>query len=167
MKEILYSKNVIEFVTVASEFCKLIENNESEEKKLFLGKIHKILPLLYLKAIMLPKIEKTKEGEVESFIREDMYIFYRDNISEKLDDDDIFIDIYEPQRQEGEDSISIMLSEGLMDIYQDLKNLISNYQLGVEDSMNDSLWECFYNFETYWGPRLIGCLNMIHNINVK
>ena len=164
---IIYSKNVIEFVTVASEYCALIEKINTDDKAHFLSKIHKILPLLYLKTITLPKIEKITEGETEKFVREEIYIFYRDLLSTKLDADDIFMDIYEPQRQEGEDSISIMLSEGLMDIYQDLKDFISNFQLGVTQSMNDALWDCNYHFETYWGPRLMACTNMLHNIKYK
>ena len=161
---IIFSKNVIEFVTVASEYCGLIEKINNHDKDLFLSKTHKILPLLYLKTITLPKTEKNSEGEAEKFVREEVYIFYRDLISEKLGEDDIFMDIYEPQRLEGEDSISIMLSEGLMDIYQDLKDFISNFQIGVNEGMNDALWDCNYHFETYWGPRLLACTNMIHNI---
>jgi hypothetical protein len=58
IQNIVYSKNVVEFVTVANEFCATIEkvNNFSAPENL--QKLQKILPLLYLKASLLPRMEK-------------------------------------------------------------------------------------------------------------
>ena len=50
MDERIYSKNIIEFVTVSAEYCAFIERVPELEKEEFLDKIIKILPLLYLKA---------------------------------------------------------------------------------------------------------------------
>ena len=53
MDERIYSKNIIEFVTVSAEYCAFIERVPELEKEEFLDKIIKILPLLYLKATLL------------------------------------------------------------------------------------------------------------------
>ena len=53
MDERIYSKNIIEFVTVSAEYCAFIERTPELEKEEFVDKIIKILPLLYLKATLL------------------------------------------------------------------------------------------------------------------
>ena len=56
--QIVYSKNVVEFVTVASEYCISVENVAKISAEANLQKMEKLLPLLYLKASMLPKPER-------------------------------------------------------------------------------------------------------------
>ena len=53
----IYSRNVVEFVTVAVEFCGFIEKSQEISALDFSLAINKILPLTYLKASMLPKID--------------------------------------------------------------------------------------------------------------
>lgn len=52
--QVIFDRNVIEFVTVAAEFCKFIEQSEESKRKDFVDTILKLLPLLYLKTSMLP-----------------------------------------------------------------------------------------------------------------
>lgn len=54
----IFEKNVIEFVTVAAEFCAFLERAEHMKRKAFVDTSLKILPLLYLKASLLPKCER-------------------------------------------------------------------------------------------------------------
>ena len=44
----IFDKNVIEFVTVAAEFCAFLERAEGMKRKAFVDTTLKILPLLYL-----------------------------------------------------------------------------------------------------------------------
>ena len=46
----IFDKNVIEFVTVAAEFCAFLERAERMKRSTFVDTSLKILPLLYLKA---------------------------------------------------------------------------------------------------------------------
>jgi hypothetical protein len=50
----------------------------------------------------------------------------------------------------------------MTDIYQDLKNFLLLYQTGTNDVMNDALWECRLNFESYWGQKLVNALRAVH-----
>jgi len=50
LNNLVYSKNVIELITVANEFCSFLERSEDLETDDFLGRLQKLLPLLYLKA---------------------------------------------------------------------------------------------------------------------
>ena len=70
MDERIYSKNIIEFVTVSAEYCAFIERVPELEKEGFLDKITKILPLLYLKATLLTPEEPEEEIRHREYVRE-------------------------------------------------------------------------------------------------
>ena len=48
MDERIYSKNIIEFVTVSAEYCAFIERTPELEKEEFVDIISRLLPHLYL-----------------------------------------------------------------------------------------------------------------------
>jgi hypothetical protein len=52
--QVIFDRNVIEFVTVAAEFCGFLERAEGMKRDKFVDTSLKILPLLYLKASLLP-----------------------------------------------------------------------------------------------------------------
>ena len=54
---VIFDKNSIEFVTVAAEYCAFIERARGSVKKAFVDTALKILPLLYLKASLIPECE--------------------------------------------------------------------------------------------------------------
>ena len=56
------------------------------------------------------------------------------------------------------------ISEDLADIYQDLKNFIFIYQLGLNETMNDALVRCKENFALFWGQRLVNTLRALHDV---
>ena len=53
-EDIVFSRNTIEFVTVAAEFCAYLERTNEQSRKDFVETLLKLLPLLYIKAQMLP-----------------------------------------------------------------------------------------------------------------
>jgi hypothetical protein len=56
------------------------------------------------------------------------------------------------------------VSEDLADIYQDLKDFICVFQLGLNMTMNDSLYVCKEHFEEFWGQRLVNTMRALHDI---
>lgn len=162
----LYSKNIIEFITVASEYCGFVEKMEKFSKKDFLEKSQKILALLYLKASMLEKIssDEIEEGVVERFVTELDYNYIVENIAAKIGTHEQFLDVFEPTRNEESEAVQVSVSECFADIYQDLKDFILNYQIGNEQIMLEAIYECQLNFEIFWGPRVLSILSIIHNI---
>ncbi|MBN2862881.1 MAG: DUF5063 domain-containing protein, partial [Bacteroidales bacterium] len=53
----VYSRNVVEFVAVANEFCKYAEHSSELKGGELLKILQRILPLLYIKASLLPPLE--------------------------------------------------------------------------------------------------------------
>lgn len=160
--QIVYSKNVIEFVTVANEYCASIEKISKNSVKDNLLKLQKLLPLLYLKATMLPKTEQLLEEELEKYISELDYNLLHQKLIEQLNEYDNFYEVFDPNIQFGQETVTASVSENLLDIYQDLKNFLIAYSIGSEEVMNDALYDCTYHFEEFWGQQLVNVLRAIH-----
>ncbi|RLD62568.1 MAG: DUF5063 domain-containing protein [Bacteroidetes bacterium] len=161
---IVYSKNVLEFTTVANEYCSFIEKAYKGSQKDFFVKIQKILPLLYLKASLLPELKIISSEGSEKFVSLEEWELINNNIKLLLSDFDTFKEVYDPLMQEEEDSSSVSIAENIADIYQDLKDYVSLYNIGSIEMMNDAICECKNNFKKYWGQRLVNILRPIHHI---
>ncbi len=162
-ENIVYSKNVLEFVTVSAEYCAFVESVEQNSKQDFFSKAQKLLTVLYLKTSILPKVEAIYEDGNEKFVTEDDWSYIKNKIVQKIGQHEIFVDVYSVLMSQEDDAENVSLAEIFADIYQDLMDFLTLYRIGHEESMNDALWECKQNFEQYWGSRLLAALSAIHN----
>ncbi len=60
--------------------------------------------------------------------------------------------------------ITKSISEDLADIYQDIKDFIFVFQLGLNETMNDSLASAGKNFGTYGDRKLVNTLRALHDV---
>ncbi len=166
MKEKFESAGIIvkDFLLVANEYCMLMENMTEYSKKELLEKTQKILALLYIKTSILPVSDDNDDLYVEKFVQEEDWQFIQNGLAGKLGIHETFFDVFTPETQQSDNYESLSLSEGMTDIYQDLKDIVTLYQLGNEESLESGLFDCKINFERYWGPRLLALLSVIHNI---
>ena len=160
----IFDKNVIEFVTVAAEFCAFLERAESMKRSDFVDTSLKILPLLYLKASMLPKCETIGEEVLETYVTEEIYEILRINLAELMGDKDDYLDVFVQDMVYSDQPIKKSISEDLADIYQDIKDFIFVFQLGLNETMNDSLAVCQENFGMLWGQKLVNTLRALHDV---
>lgn len=160
--EKVYSENVTDFITVAGEYCTFVENTLRFTKTDFLDKSRKMLTMIYLKMSLLPRYEAIFEDENERFVTEEDWEFIHESVKKKLGYHDEYREIFDPLTHEQLEQSTASISDNLADIYQDLKNFISLYNLGTEEMMNDALWECQLNFEEFWGQKLLNALKATH-----
>ena len=160
----IFDKNVIEFVTVAAEFCAFLERAEGMKRKAFVDTTLKILPLLYLKASMLPKCETIGDEAPETYVTEEMYEVLRINLSDILAEKDDYLEVFLPDMAYSDQPIKKNISEDLADIYQDIRDFIFVFQLGLNETMNDSLAICQENFGMLWGQKLVNTLRALHDV---
>ena len=160
--DIVYSKNVIEFVTVASEYCNSVENAAHFSAQENLQKLQKLLPLLYIKAAVLPKIERLLDEELEKYVTELDYNILHQKWLQILNENDSFYEVFDVEIQFGSETVTASVSENLLDIYQNLKDFLTSYSIGNEDVMNDSLAECLFSFESSWGQQLVNVMRAVH-----
>lgn len=165
LNSMVYSRNVIEFVTVAGEYCNFLEKAGKTEKRNFLEKIQKLLPLLYLKVSLLPEVETEFEEETpEKFVSELDYNRILQITSGLLGEHDDYQEVFTPGMQYSESALTANISEDLADIYQDLKDFVSLYRIGNEPAIEAGLWECRNNFREFWGQKLVNCLRAVHQL---
>ena len=132
----IYERNTLEFVTVALEFCTFVETAGQNGLFDFIDKGIKLLPLLYLKATLLPEAEVDDEDdEPELTVTED-----------------------------SDTPIAAFVSENLADVYQDTGNFVSLFRQGNEEVMLQAIALCRANFQEFWGQQLLNALKALHAI---
>lgn len=162
--QVIFDKNVIEFVTVAAEYCGFMERAESMKRKAFVSTTLKLLPLLYLKASMLPPCEAIGEEAPETYVTEEIYEILRINLAGILGEKDDYLEVFVPDMAFSDQPIRKCISEDLADIYQDMKDFIFVFQLGLNETMNDSLALCKENFALLWGQKLVNTMRALHDV---
>ncbi|NDV58626.1 DUF5063 domain-containing protein [Bacteroides sp. 519] len=162
--QVIFNRNAVEFVTVAAEFCAFLERAEGMNQKQFVDTMLKILPLLYLKASMLPPIELLEDEELETYVTEEIYEVLRINISGILADRDDYLEVFLPDMAYSDTPIKKTISEDLADIYQDIKDFIFVFQLGFNQTMNDALYIVKENFSLLWGQKLVNTMRALHDV---
>jgi hypothetical protein len=162
--QVIFSRDVVEFVTVAAEFCAFLERSEGAKRNSFVDTTLKILPLLYLKASLLPECEMQGDEAPETFVTEEIYEVMRMDIASILREKDDYLEVFLPEMAYSDTPIKKCISEDLADIYQDLKDFIFVFQLGYDETMHDSLAICRENFGMYWGQKLVNTLRALHDV---
>jgi len=160
----VYERNTLEFVTVALEFCTLVETPEKEGQFGFVDKATKILPLLYLKAALLTDLEPDDEAEIELTVTEDMYESVRTRIANLLGEKDTYLETFHPDMQYSDTPVAVFVSEGLADVYQDVGNFVSLFRQGNEEVMLEAIAICQSNFRSFWGGKVLSALKALHAI---
>lgn len=162
--QVIFDRDVIEFVTVAAEFCNYMERTEGIKRSDFVDTTLKILPLLYLKASLLPECHTIGEDLPGNYVTEEIYEVLRMNLSGLLAGQDAYLDVFVEDMKYSDQPITRYISEDLADIYQDIKDFIFVFQLGLNETMNDSLAICQENFREYWGQKLVNTLRALHEV---
>ena len=131
----IFDKNTVEFVTVAAEMCGFLERASRLKRREFVDTSLKLLPLLYLKASLLPECEQIDEFPPETFVTEADYEQLRVSVSALMGDRDDYLEVFLDDMMYSDTPIKQSISEGLADIYQALKDFICVYQLGQSCAM--------------------------------
>lgn len=162
--QVIFERNSVEFVTVAAEFCAFIERSEGQKRSEFVDTLLKILPLLYIKASMLPECEVMGEDGLEAFVAEDDYEVIRINLQEVLADRDDYLDVFVEEMKYSDTPIRKSIAEDLADIYQVVKDFICQFRSGLNETMHDALAQCRDHFIGYWGQTLVNTMRALHEV---
>ena len=91
----VYSRDVMEFVTVAVEYCAFLEQSNDKERLQLTGTLLKILPLVYLKSAILPKYEiLDADYYPEDYVTEENYDIVRQNLAYVLGEKDDYLEVF-------------------------------------------------------------------------
>ena len=162
LKNIIYSSGALDFVQVAAQTCLLLEHSAEEEQFGFVEKLCRLLPLLYLKAHLLPLPEQQADEYLQDFVTEEDYNFVANGVKEQLGTDDSYLEVFVEDMRYSDEPLTAYISENLADIYQELKNLAANYQTENETVMNDALLACLEGFREHWGLKLLNAMRALY-----
>ena len=158
----VYSRNVVEFVAVANEYCKYTEHASDIKGDEMLKIMQRILPLMYLKASLLPKLDPFFEDGNEKFVTEADWNRINELLKEKFGTANDYLEVFDEKINDSEGPVVSSISENMADIYQDMKDFLLLYQTGTAEVMNDAVWECRMTFENFWGQKLVNSMRAIH-----
>lgn len=162
-KDIVFSKNVIEFLTVANEFCVFTEKANNYPLNDILNFYQKLLPLLYIKGSLLPAIEKESDIISERYVTEEQWEEIYMKLSEKFGENDSYSAIL--KNEYGDNVVAVSsISDNLSDVYQDLKDFTTLYQKGSSYAKINAVNECRQLFSEHWGYVVINAHRAIHYI---
>lgn len=164
MKSFIYQDATIAFVTAAAQTCLLIEQASEHDRDEWREKMLRLLPVLYLQTRLLDQAEPMMDEEPQRFVTEEDYNFALVGIRELLGPDDAYLDVFVDQGIYTDEVQTAYISEGLADIYQEIKDLAAAFQTGQEPIMNDAVVVCREAFEQHWGQKLLAVLRALHAI---
>lgn len=164
LNSLVYSKNVIELITVANEFCSFLERSDEMDSTDFLSRLQKMLPLLYLKASLLPDFENDADEELEKYVTEVDYNLIQQKVLRHTGAGDDYQEVFLSGMQFSETALTESIAENVADIYQDMKDLILSFRTLNEEVMELALSESKTNFTQFWGQKLVNCLRAVHNL---
>ena len=157
-------RDVIELLTVAVEFCIFLEHAVERDRDDFVSTALKLLPLLYLKASLLPEPCSLSDEEPMDYVTEENYEIIRHNISYVMGSSDDYLDVFVEDMRYSDQPVLCTVSEQLADIYQDLKNFVSAYRDGSDNVRETALSLCRDNFAHYWGQRVVNVMRVLHDV---
>lgn len=161
------SKNSILFIGLATEYCQTLENCANYEKDVFVDKLVKLLPRLYI------AISDYVESDIDNSVIIDSYLdeIYYDSIRRKLEsqfgEDDTILEVYESDMKFSDTPIAVSISEYLADIFQYLFDFLHAAKDATNDQINDCMSFCKENFKSVWGQTLCNVLRALHHIKYE
>ena len=159
----VYSRKVLEMITVANEYCLFLEKAEDYSMDELLNFLQKISPLIYLKSALLPDMEVADEDAVEHYVSEEQWEALFNILYNKFGEKDLFFFIDHHERSHN-DPVKGSLAESFTDIYQDLKDFILLYQNPLKAFKENAVVECKRLFASRYGYRLVNAQAAIHCI---
>lgn len=164
--KVIFERNSVEFVTVAAQYCSFLEEaQEGMEREKFVDTVLMILPLLYVKALLLPEMEVIDDGEeLETCVTEESYTLMNAQLADIMGDRDDYLDVFVEDMKYSDQPVTRYISEGLADIYQDIKDFIFVFRQGVNLNMHNALATCQENFRHYWGQKLVNTMRALHEV---
>lgn len=158
----IYLPAVIEFVAIAVELSSFLEKEETDTREEWIDKMLKLLPLLYVKASLLPDCFPLNDEPLATFVREEDYARVVIRVADIMGEDDVYLDVFLDEMKYSDTPIRATISEDIADIYQDIRNFVSVYQYELTDQMQDAIYICKENFRLFWGQKLVNVLRPLH-----
>lgn len=158
----IYSRPVLDFITVSTEYCKYLESCRGEARSRFVDVMRGLLPMIYLKASLLSEVPE-EPGYNEPCVTEEDYNYIRSAVSVIMAERDDYLDVFVADFKYSEEPVLRTVSEDLADVYQALRELVEAFRGGHEEAMLVALYEAQQQFQLSWGQTTLNALRALHD----
>ncbi len=159
---VLYSRPVLDFITIAAEYCRCLESVSELSRERFSEVMRGLIPMVYLKATLLPVVD-APEGYNAPCVTEDDYNYVRHGVSALLAEADDYLDVFVEDFKYSDTPVLCTVSENLADVYQVLRDLVEVFRGGHEEAMAVALQDAREQFGYSWGQKALGALRALHD----
>ncbi len=156
----VYSRSVLELLTVANDYCLTLTKTEKLNKQKLQNYLLKVLPLLYLKASLLPQVKARNPEFNEKFWTEEEWEALFNKLRNIFGKEDEFWMV--DQQEKANETIKGSLAEHLTDIFQALKDFLELYQKSSIDAKENAVEDIYHSFSSHWGYRLVDAHKTLH-----
>jgi hypothetical protein len=153
---------VQEFFRVSGEFCRLLESAPKKRTGELFNELQQLLPQIYMAAARLPKPKYCYEEEPTTFVKEDDYARIHNALQHKFELFNGITGMSPGTLPNQHELISFSMAEYFTDLYEELKNLMQLFEVGLPQTMNDAVWIGHKNFEHGFGIKLLESLKSLH-----
>ena len=159
-------ENVQDLVYWSAAIVVYLERMDEPTRTEFTDKMLNYLPMLYVKTKQLPKFQPMLDGEPEHFVTEMDYNTIQQKVASVFGSDDAYLEVFVDEMQYSDEPITAFISENIADIYQELRDLCSTFQIDDEAVQNDALHAFVEAFEQHWGQKLLNVLRPLHVLSM-
>lgn len=166
LQNFVYSDEVVTFVRAANETATFLEDLKDKSGKLFISESINHLSLVYHAMLKVGDTEPQDESGFEPSVSEQEWAEVFQRILALLGPHNEILRPAEDDEFDRSDLVTHTISEDLADVYQELRDFTSLYSRGLEELMNDSIWEVKVRFMEHWGKKLLRSLSALHDLYV-
>lgn len=162
----VYSEVSVVMVRAANETVTLLEDLEGKEGRKFIEEAVMHLSGVYAAMLRVEDSEPVFETGSEPTVTEQDWSEIFQKIAALLGRHNEILRPAEEGEFDDSDLVTHSISEDLADVYQELKDFTLLYSRGIEEVMNDALWEVKVRFSEHWGKKLLRSLSSLHDLYV-
>lgn len=160
------TNNALSVIALSNEYCRTLEMADTLEPSLFVEKMVKLLPRLYISVTDLPREEAdTPDYAFDAVhIDENYYNEVRENIARILGEDDTYLETFLQDMKYSDTPIAATVSESLADIFQVLYDFVEDIKASDEDQRREYLASLREDFVAFWGQTLCNVMRPLNEI---
>ena len=166
LHDFVYSDEVVTFVRAANETATFLEDLKDKSGKVFISEAINHLSQVYHAMLKVGDTEPQSESGYEPSVSEQEWAEVFQRILALLGPHNEILRPAEDDEFDRSDLVTHTISEDLADVYQELKDFTSLYSRGLDELMNDSIWEVKVRFMEHWGKKLLRSLSALHDLYV-
>lgn len=143
------NKEVDEFFLSALNYCKIVEDLNSNKGENNLKNLLVSLLDLYSKALYLPDVEPENDEISDIKLSVPQILF---------DEYDHYWKVFNPYHLD--EPVGASLSDDILDIYKEVKRGVILYE---KNEYEEAIWEWKFNFEIHWGNHAVDAIRALHS----